>query len=83
MINIIGKKGDINSLLKLPYVHLHMYDKTEREGRKLGHITVQADSYKELLWRVENIVSFLPDSPSLKCSLNKQEEVSTTEIADN
>ena len=71
MVNIIGKKGDINQLLSLPYVHLHLYDKEERDGRKLGHINIQADSYKELVWRVENVAAILPENPKFICSLNK------------
>jgi 5-(carboxyamino)imidazole ribonucleotide synthase len=63
MINIISEKGDINSIMALPYAHVHLYNKEERTGRKLGHITVQADNRDELAWRVKNIASFLPGSP--------------------
>ena len=42
MINIISEKGDIESIMNLPYAHVHLYAKEERLGRKLGHITVQA-----------------------------------------
>jgi len=63
MINIIGRKGDIPSIMALPYAHIHLYGKKERPGRKLGHITVQADSLEELRWRVNNVASFLPDNP--------------------
>ena len=40
MINLIGSSGNKNDLLKLPYVHLHMYGKEERVGRKIGHINI-------------------------------------------
>ena len=63
MINIISTKGDIESIMALPYAHVHLYGKEERPGRKLGHVTVQADNLKELGWRVNNIASFLPGSP--------------------
>jgi len=63
MINIIAEKGDINSIMTLPYAHVHLYGKEERPGRKLGHITVQADNMEELKWRVQNVASFLPGSP--------------------
>lgn len=66
MINIIGEKGDTNAILELPYAHLHLYGKEERKGRKLGHVTVQADSYEELAWRVKNVMQFLPGSPEFK-----------------
>lgn len=65
MINIISEKGDIPKILALPYAYTHLYGKEERPGRKLGHITVQADSMKELKWRAKNIASFLPGSPEL------------------
>lgn len=65
MINIISEKGDIAGIMALPYAHVHLYGKEERAGRKLGHITVQADNAEELKWRVKNIASFLPGSPEL------------------
>lgn len=71
MINIIGKAGRDEDLLRLPYVHLHRYGKSERAGRKIGHVTVQADSYQELVWRVRNCASLLPDAPALSCSLTR------------
>ncbi len=71
MINIIGKKGKTEALLRLPYVHLHLYDKEERAGRKLGHITVQADNYKELTWRIRNVASLLPECPEYNPSENR------------
>jgi len=64
MINIISEKGDIRGIMSLPYTHVHLYGKEERPGRKLGHITVQADSVEELKWRVKNVASFLPGSPA-------------------
>tara|TARA_R110001592_G_scaffold363208_1_gene681373 strand:- start:4245 stop:5372 length:1128 start_codon:yes stop_codon:yes gene_type:complete len=66
MINIISEKGNIPGIMALPYAHIHLYGKEERAGRKLGHITVQADSMEELKWRVKNIASFLPGSPEFK-----------------
>lgn len=45
MINIIGKHPQSSAVLALEGAHLHVYGKTERAGRKLGHITlVPADS---------------------------------------
>jgi len=48
MINILGEYGDITHALSMPNVHLHLYDKTERENRKIGHITILAESQQEL-----------------------------------
>jgi 5-(carboxyamino)imidazole ribonucleotide synthase len=66
MINIISRKGDIPAIMALPYTHIHLYGKEERSGRKLGHITVQADSFEELKWRVENVASYLPGCPDFQ-----------------
>ena len=69
MINIIGEHGDIERILELPYAHVHLYNKGERPGRKLGHVNILADSYEELVWRVKNCAQFLPGSPEFKSSL--------------
>ncbi|WP_166252352.1 5-(carboxyamino)imidazole ribonucleotide synthase [Marinobacter salicampi] len=71
MVNIIGEHGDLRRILELPYAHVHLYDKAERPGRKLGHINVLADDYQELVWRVRNCASFLPGAPTFSCSLNR------------
>ncbi len=69
MINIIGEHGEIERILELPYAHVHLYNKGERPGRKLGHVNILADSYEELVWRVKNCAQFLPGSPEFKSSL--------------
>lgn len=73
MINIIGEHGDVERLLELPYAHMHLYNKGERAGRKLGHVNVLADSYAELAWRASNCVQFLPGSPEFSSSLNEND----------
>lgn len=59
MINIIGELGEITSALKLPNVHVHLYDKTERPGRKLGHINLLADSQEQLDQTLEQLQAWL------------------------
>ena len=71
MINIIGEHGDTDRILELPYAHLHLYNKGERPGRKLGHVTVLADSYEELVWRVRNTAQFLPGAPEFSSTLTR------------
>ncbi|SFM42872.1 5-(carboxyamino)imidazole ribonucleotide synthase [Marinobacter zhejiangensis] len=71
MINIIAEHGDIERILRLPYAHVHLYNKGERPGRKLGHVNILADSYEELVWRVRNCAEFLPGSPEFSCSLTR------------
>lgn len=69
MINIIGEHGEIERILQLPYAHVHLYNKQERPGRKLGHVNILADSYQELVWRVRNCAQFLPGCPEFNSSL--------------
>ena len=72
MLNLIGQTGSITDILKLPYTHLHLYDKEERPGRKLGHINICAESYEELKWRVMNAASLLPGAPAFDSSLTRR-----------
>jgi 5-(carboxyamino)imidazole ribonucleotide synthase len=60
MVNIIGKTGDVNSVLAMPNAHLHLYDKQEREGRKLGHINILSNTADELFETLGKLNSFLP-----------------------
>jgi 5-(carboxyamino)imidazole ribonucleotide synthase len=61
MINIIGQIGAIETVLKMPNAHLHLYDKTSRKNRKLGHITLVANSQIELDNGLEKLRDFLPN----------------------
>lgn len=65
MINIIGLHPDTATLLAIPEVHLHLYGKTERTGRKLGHITITADSYHALEERIKIVADCLPNRMAL------------------
>lgn len=40
MLNVIGKYPDENAVLAVDGAHLHHYHKSERNGRKIAHITV-------------------------------------------
>jgi len=48
MINLIGEVPESRELLALPGAHLHLYGKSLRPGRKVGHVTLRADSAGEL-----------------------------------
>jgi 5-(carboxyamino)imidazole ribonucleotide synthase len=55
MVNLIGSPPPKGSLDALPDVHLHLYGKTSRPGRKLGHVTVigpDPDTRDRVLGRV-------------------------------
>jgi len=60
MINIIGEQGPIDKVLTLNNAHLHLYNKTEREGRKLGHITITSNTLDDLNTSLEALSEFMP-----------------------
>jgi 5-(carboxyamino)imidazole ribonucleotide synthase len=49
MINLIGALPEPEAVLAVPGAHLHLYDKTARPGRKLGHVTLRCDDAAELM----------------------------------
>ena len=55
MVNLIGELPDMDKLLSIPEAKLHLYGKTARAGRKLGHINIISDSSEELMERVKSI----------------------------
>lgn len=56
MLNVIGKYPNIHELLTHTGVHFHHYHKAERDGRKIGHITVMSDDNDRV---VSNITQLL------------------------
>ena len=55
MVNLIGEIPDSVEILKLPNVHLHLYGKAPREGRKVGHITLLNNNKDTLMKYVEQL----------------------------
>lgn len=51
MLNLIGELPAPEPLLALRDVHLHIYGKAARPGRKIGHLTVWADDESKLAAR--------------------------------
>jgi 5-(carboxyamino)imidazole ribonucleotide synthase len=58
MLNLIGELPDARELLSLPDTHLHVYGKAQRPGRKVGHVTLRADSPAELRTRLAELPAF-------------------------
>jgi 5-(carboxyamino)imidazole ribonucleotide synthase len=58
MVNLIGEVPDLAVVLCLPDAHLHLYGKTPRPGRKLGHVTLRASSSKHLAERLATLPEF-------------------------
>jgi 5-(carboxyamino)imidazole ribonucleotide synthase len=52
MFNLIGEHPDVARVLAIPDAHLHLYQKSERSGRKLGHVTVRSRTSEDLQRRV-------------------------------
>lgn len=48
MVNLIGRVPDRAAVLAVPGAHLHLYGKSARPGRKVGHVTLVADTRDEL-----------------------------------
>ena len=48
MVNIIGDEPRAGALDSMPQAHVHMYGKSPRPGRKIGHVTLNAPSEAEL-----------------------------------
>ena len=61
MLNVIGQYPDLAQVLAVDGVHVHNYDKKEREGRKIGHITVMPTDSRQLEATVAKVVALLPN----------------------
>jgi 5-(carboxyamino)imidazole ribonucleotide synthase len=48
MLNLIGETPNNAEVLGIPGAHLHLYGKSPRPGRKLGHITLWTSSFEQL-----------------------------------
>jgi 5-(carboxyamino)imidazole ribonucleotide synthase len=57
MVNLIGDIPPIAPILRIEGAHLHLYGKTPRAGRKVGHITLCADDYKSLKRALARMIS--------------------------
>jgi 5-(carboxyamino)imidazole ribonucleotide synthase len=55
MVNLIGSVPQPASILKIEGAHLHLYGKSPRAGRKLGHVNVLASSHDEAMFKVEEL----------------------------
>ncbi len=58
MLNLIGELPDSAEVLTIRDAHLHLYGKSPRAGRKLGHITLRAVSEEQLASRLAELPGF-------------------------
>lgn len=58
MVNLIGDLPASEDVLAVLNTHLHLYGKSPRPGRKLGHVTVRADKLEKLQQRLTELPAF-------------------------
>jgi len=58
MLNLIGELPDPAEVLAIRDAHLHLYGKSPRRGRKLGHVNLRAASAEQLASRLAELPSF-------------------------
>ncbi len=59
MLNIIGTDPDVPALLAIEGVTLHLYGKQAKPGRKIGHLTVVADTPQKRTAILDNVETVL------------------------
>ncbi len=62
MVNLIGVIPPFEAILRVPNAHLHLYGKSPRPGRKVGHITLRADSLDERDRLLEQVLEIVENS---------------------
>jgi 5-(carboxyamino)imidazole ribonucleotide synthase len=60
MVNLIGTPPETPAVLAVPGAHLHLYGKSPRLGRKVGHVTVRAATAEQVRERVKQVRALLP-----------------------
>jgi 5-(carboxyamino)imidazole ribonucleotide synthase len=58
LVNLIGDLPEPAEVLAVPDAHLHLYGKSPRPGRKLGHVTLRAASPERLALRLSELPAF-------------------------
>ena len=48
MVNLIGELGDLKKVQNDPEMKLHLYGKSERPGRKIGHVNIQLETISDI-----------------------------------
>jgi 5-(carboxyamino)imidazole ribonucleotide synthase len=55
MMNLIGTIPEPQQVLAITDAHLHLYGKSARPGRKLGHVTICADNQQDMEARLDQL----------------------------
>ncbi len=64
LVNIIGRIPSAPHVLRHRDAHLHLYGKSARPGRKLGHITLRGDDATALRRRAEQLLREIGEPPA-------------------
>jgi 5-(carboxyamino)imidazole ribonucleotide synthase len=59
MVNLIGSIPEIHQILSFPDVHLHLYGKTPRTNRKLGHLTILGEDPLSLDKKLSHLLPYI------------------------
>jgi 5-(carboxyamino)imidazole ribonucleotide synthase len=62
MLNLIGEVPEPSEVLTILDAHLHLYGKSLRPGRKVGHVTLGAANIEELKSRLTQLPAFFQRS---------------------
>lgn len=65
MVNFIGDVPDTREVLTVPGVHLHLYGKRRRPGRKLGHATLRAKDEQGLHASLQRLLPLVPSADAI------------------
>jgi 5-(carboxyamino)imidazole ribonucleotide synthase len=58
MLNLIGETPEASQVLAIADAHLHLYGKSLRPGRKVGHVTLRAANLEELQGKLGRLPAF-------------------------
>lgn len=59
MVNLVGEVPPVEALLAVPGAHVHLYGKSARPGRKLGHVTLVEPDRASLDAALDRIASIV------------------------
>ena len=66
MVNILGQYPKVSEVLAIDGSHYHTYHKAERDGRKIGHITLMPSDVANLDNALSQLVKVLPNKVGLE-----------------
>jgi len=62
MINLIGTAPDVRAMLEVEHAHVHLYGKSARAGRKVGHVTVVGSTPQAITPSIDRLLMMANDA---------------------